>query len=264
MLNVTPGAGTDVADLHILDLPSGARIAIDLAEAGDAPGFGLRRLQQLGVDRLDLLVISHFHWDHYNLVKTVLEEGLKIKRVVCSVPQKEVADAEKPWGCNFENVQEHLREFEHRGIPWSVPSENEVLWEEGDDEESGVRLRTLCCYDGLNSPVGRTDVNDTSVICRLNQGPKSALFTGDLNHSLGAWLAANRDVSCTFLKVPHHGTEGCAPNTFFAATRAEQALVPSPKGLWLSDRSARMRNWFQKADVAVSVAGIDGDIEIIF
>ena len=32
MLNVTPGAGTDVADLHILDLPSGARIAIDLAK----------------------------------------------------------------------------------------------------------------------------------------------------------------------------------------------------------------------------------------
>ena len=87
-MNVTPGAGTDVADLHILDLPSGARIAIDLAEAGDAPGFGLRRLQQLGVDRLDLLVISHFHWDHYNLSKRFWRRVSKLNASFAVCPKR--------------------------------------------------------------------------------------------------------------------------------------------------------------------------------
>src|SRR5688572_3618066 len=64
MLNVTPREGQ--ADCHLLQLPDGRSVLIDAGEAHDAPGVLLGELKKLRIDRLHLVLISHFHRDHYN------------------------------------------------------------------------------------------------------------------------------------------------------------------------------------------------------
>jgi competence protein ComEC len=91
------------------------------------------------------------------------------------------------------------------------------------------------------------------------------LFTGDLNLSLGAYLATSDfDLRADILKVPHHGTEGVAPNEFFSRVGAKVALVPSPHALWLSLRSKRVRDFFETAKVPVYVSGIHGNVTVRF
>ncbi len=90
------------------------------------------------------------------------------------------------------------------------------------------------------------------------------LFTGDLNRKLGQYVSERgSNIKADILKVPHHGTEGLAPNAFFAAVNAKFALVPSPAGLWCSERSARPRSWFRDNQVPVLVNGFSGNVTVI-
>jgi len=111
--------------------------------------------------------------------------------------------------------------------------------------------------------VGRISINDLSLIMMLKQSGHKMLFTGDLNRKIGKYLASHaHDIQAEVLKVPHHGTEGCAPNSFFKAVNPKYALVPAPRGLWCSKRSSRIRNWFEKNQVPVFVAGFHENVKV--
>jgi competence protein ComEC len=105
---------------------------------------------------------------------------------------------------------------------------------------------------------------DTSIIVRLAHGPTRALFTGDLNNRLGAYLAEkNFDVVADLLKAPHHGTEGLAPNEFFALVNPKALLVPSPTKLWFSLRSKRTREYFAERKIPTYVGGVHGHVTVV-
>jgi len=125
------------------------------------------------------------------------------------------------------------------------------------------KLKIVYAFDGINTPVGTTDINDMSLIIKVEHAQHKYLFTGDLNRAIGGYLADNsQEIAADVLDVPHHGTEGVAPNEFFARVGAKYALVPSPQALWCGDRSSRIRNWFQDHDIPVFVNGFSGHIRV--
>jgi len=131
------------------------------------------------------------------------------------------------------------------------------------DLGNGATIKILYAFDGVHTPVGKTDVNDLSLIMILEQFGHKILFTGDLNRPIGGYLAQNApDIQAEVLKVPHHGTEGCAPNSFFKAVDPKYALVPAPQGLWCSERSSRIRNWFQEENIPIFVNGFHGNVRV--
>ena len=261
MLNVSPRA--DVADCHLLELPGGVKVLIDAGKLGDSPGEALAQLKGKNITSLDLVIISHFHIDHYGALLELVENGISVKRVAVNLPAKAAADLEKPWGCDLDHVHYVLDQLREKNIPYFTPKSGERLLEIATAKGDVVALDVVCLYDGLNSPVGLTDVNDTSIIVRLSVGPTRALFTGDLNNKLGAWLATSDfDLRADLLKAPHHGTEGAAPDEFFDRVGAKAVLVPGPKPLWISARSMRIRKYFLDHKVPVYVSGLNGNVTV--
>lgn len=261
MLNVTPAEAQ--ADCHLLEMPDGRHILIDAAEAIDAPGTAVAHLQRLGIHRLALVVISHFHRDHYGRLLDLIKAGITIDHVLLNVPAKSIADHEIPWGCDWNDVQAVLTELRARAIPFHTPKANERIYEFKTADGSLAGIDVLCAYDGINTPIGTTDVNDTSIILRVFLGPTRILFTGDLNHSLGEYLArSDVDIRADLLKVPHHGTEGVAPNEFFDRVGAKAVLIPSPTHLWESARSMRLRNYFIEHKIPTYVSGLQGNVTV--
>ncbi len=262
MINVSPAQGQ--ADCHLIELPDGSKVLLDAAEAFDAKGAAVAYLQAHKIKRLKLVVLTHFHWDHYGKLLDIINAGIAVDRVAINLPaSREIADVEKPWGCDWEDVQSVLRFLADHRIPYFTPRIGERLIE---IKQGGIvtALDVVCLYDGINTPVGKTDMNDTSIIMRLTHGPTRALFAGDLNASLGAWLATSDfDLKADILKVPHHGTEGLAPNEFFAKVDPKVALVPSPKELWFSLRSKRPRDYFAEHNIPTYVSGIHGSVTVI-
>jgi competence protein ComEC len=264
MVNVTPAEGQ--ADCHLIEFPDGRKALIDIADASDATGAALAFLKSCGITEIDLVVISHFHRDHYGCLTDLIDAGIKIGRVAINLPSSadEAADQEKPWGFDRQHVESVLQLLRERRIPYFTPKAGDRLLEVPLTGDRIASLDVICLYDGFASPVGKTDVNDTSIIVRLSHGPIRALFTGDLNKALGGFLARSGfDVSADVLKVPHHGTEDCAPDEFFARVNPKAALVPSPKALWLSPRSKRIRDYFSAHNIPTYVSGIHGQVTVI-
>ncbi|MFT3784113.1 MAG: MBL fold metallo-hydrolase [Nibricoccus sp.] len=261
MINVSPRVGQ--ADCHLVQFPTGKNVLIDAGEGWDAHGAALGYLQSAAITHLDLVVLTHMHWDHYGKLIEIINAGIKVDRVALSLPaSREIADAEIPWGCDWDDVQRLLQFLRERQIPYWTPKSGETLMEATQGAVK-TTIEVLCLFDGINTPVGATDVNDTSMVLRLAHGSIRALFTGDLNNPLGAWMATSElDLKADLLKVPHHGTEGLAPNSFFDRVGAKAVFVPSPLALWFSDRSGRAREYFAQRGVPAYVSGLDGNVTV--
>jgi beta-lactamase superfamily II metal-dependent hydrolase len=240
-------------------------VLIDVAEAADANGAALNYLRAHGITKIDLVVISHFHVDHYGRLRDVINAGIQVDRVAVNMPalNATLTDAEAPWGFSRSDAEALLGFLRGKGISCFIPYNGERLIDIPLADGTSATLTAVCLYDGANTPVGLTDTNDTSIIVKLAHGRTRALFTGDLNSNLGTWLAGSTfDLSADILKVPHHGTEGCAPNVFFDRVAPKVALVPSPAGLWASPRSSRINSYFSDRQIPTYVSGIHGHVTV--
>ena len=263
MINVSPNG--QQADCNLIQFPNGQTVLIDVADAADANGAALNYLRSHAITHVDLVVISHFHVDHYGRLRDLINAGVRVDQVAINMPapNASIVNAEAPWGFSRADAEALLAFLREKGIPYFTPYSGQKLIEMPLGDGTWASLTALCLYDGTNSPVGQTDTNDTSIIVRLEHGRTRALFTGDLNESLGAWLAGSSfDLSADVLKVPHHGTEGCAPDAFFDRVNPKLALVPSPAGLWESPRSSRIRSYFESHHIPTYVSGIQGDVTV--
>ena len=174
------------------------------------------------------------------------------------MPNREICDAEKPWGCDFEELVSFQTMLKSNQVK-IVEAKAGTQFDLG----LGSSLKILHAFDGVNTPVGRTDINDMSHIMLLKHGFNTALFTGDLNAKLGAYLAKEgKDLKVDILKLPHHGTEGAPPDAFFDAVSPKAALVPSPALLWCTPRSARMKNWVESRKIPTYVNGFSGHVTV--
>ena len=241
-------------DAHILRFANGLVYAIDAGQGSKFTTY----LKNNNIRAIDKFFISHAHKDHYNGIINVIQSGIKINTVFFNVPDKEVCDAEKQW-CDYKHILETIKFINDHNISVENLKAGDSFAPQDD-----TLVMVLAVFDGSNTPIGKTDINDTSAIMKLTHGKTSILFTGDLNARLSEYLVKSKyDVKADILKVPHHGTEGVATNDFFDTVSPKLALVPSPNDLWLSNRSKRVRDYFSSKSIPTLVVGIDKDVNIL-
>jgi competence protein ComEC len=203
------------------------------------------------------VIITHGHQDHYGGLVPLLKSGIAVGGVYFNPPPASLVTNE-PWGCSSEEISGIITELRQRNIPLKS-MEKGTEWSLGKD----AVMRVICVFDGLNTPAGRTDINDTSAIIMLSHGKNRFLFAADLNRVIGNYLATNCPpgmLRADILKFPHHGTESFPEDAFFAAVNAGTFIVPAPKELWLSERSARARQLTRGRKVYVN--GAEGNITV--
>lgn len=246
-------------DAHLIRVKNGKTVLIDTGHRKPAETSLIPFLAQHSIDVIDIVFITHPHLDHYAGLEVLLENDIQISKIYFNMPIKAVCDQEIPWGCNYQEIETLHRKLSDSGVPI-------LQAEAGQSIELGkhTTIDLLYAFDGLNTPVGKTDVNDLSLIMMLRHEAFKFLFTGDLNWRIGGYLdKVPDDLSADVLKIPHHGVESTAPNSFFTKVSPQFALVPAPEALWQSDRSKRIRTWFEARKIPVFVNGIDGNVRVI-
>jgi len=245
------------ADANLVRFANGKNYLID---AGDANGKLLGELIKQDVQTIEAVIISHAHRDHYGGLAALLKSSVQVKRVVFNIPSRSVCDAEKPWGCNYAEVENIVKLLRDHRVEVGSARPDEVIFRDGK-----AFLEVLYAFDGVNTPVGKTDVNDMSLIMLLANDDMRVLFTGDLNSSVGTYLAGVGDIrlKSQFLKMPHHGADMLAPNSFFDWVNPRVVVVPAPANLWRSDRCKRARSWVEGKRLATYVTGSSGNFSVV-
>jgi beta-lactamase superfamily II metal-dependent hydrolase len=253
-VNYSPQQG----DAHLIQARNGKNILIDTGHLDPARKALVPFLQSKGIKKIDTVFITHPHKDHYLGILAILESGIPIETVYMNDIARKECEVEMPWGCDYEEIVSYKGMLKNNQVK-VLEAKAGTLFDLG----IGSSLKILYAFDGLNTPVGLTDINDMSYIMLLKHGFNSALFTGDLNAKLGEYLAKeSKDLKVDILKLPHHGTEGAAPDAFYAAVSPKDVLVPSPALLWCSSRSARMKSWVESHKTPTYVNGFSGYVTV--
>lgn len=206
-------------DSTLVVFPNGELMLIDCGPSKYGPVL-LRNLQQMGVERLDYIFVSHPHSDHQN---GAFDEFNKDGGILDVIGVDQVywryagaAGSDKDWMVG--------KVCEEKNIPCQAVAKGTVL-EFGD-----VTMKVLWPREEdtqIMIPAG--DINDKSIVHRFDFKEHSAIFSADLYFAGEEALLADIEdpalLDADFLKVPHHGHATSSSPEFIAAVSPELSVA---------------------------------------
>ncbi len=202
-----------LGDLALVQTPQNETILIDTGppETGmnSFTRSALPYCQKNGIRNIDHVLITHAHNDHYGGVFSVFD-NLEVKNLITT------------------------DEFQNRKIWSSITQKIEI-------EECSVFTvtdTTHICFDEINFKIIHPDkyyksgnINNLSIVVRLDYEDLSVLFTGDLEHEGEDYLIQNYPgfLDCDVLKVGHHGSKTASSPAFIKAVDPQYAIISTAK-----------------------------------
>ena len=196
----------DVGKADAILLYNGEMAALIDAGENDDGDAVVEAIRARGIERLDLMIITHFDKDHVGGADKVLEQ-IEVARVLepdyekDSKQVRQYREALAAAGVEAEALTENV-EFTLGGCSFAIDVANKADY--GEDEE-----------------------NDFSLVVRLTHGNVRFLFAGDAENARLAELLDEGDLASDVLKVPHHGRYADLSAVFFAAVSPQYAVITS-------------------------------------
>lgn len=236
-------------DSALIDLPDGRLMLIDGGGSAQ-PGAGfdpgqrviLPLLRARRVSRIDIVLITHPHPDHYAGLTSVLAES-KVG---------EIWDSSYPAGQQYQRLLQTGPRVRHA-------EELCKAYPAGGPEQSGYLLEVL----GPCPSSPELDANDNSIVLRISARGRRFLFTGDAEAAQEAQLVEQHasDLTADWLKAGHHGSRTSSSEEFLSHVRpslvgiscgvrngfghphaeAVQRIAASGAGIWRIDDSGSLQ-----------------------
>lgn len=160
-----------------------ASVMIDTGEHGDGEKLAAR-LNELGVGKLDLLILTHFDKDHIGGADTIIRE-IPVDRIVLPSYDKESKQYTQLLAAMLQSDAEITYLTQDLSLTYGTMD--------------------LSVWPSPVSFDGKSD-NELSLITKILYEGKSYLFMGDaVDTELEKLIYGTRNLTCDVLKLPHHG-----------------------------------------------------------
>lgn len=190
-------------DAALLQLPNGQVMLID-AGTNQSGGVVVSYLEQQGIRRIDYLVATHPHEDHIGGMDQVINAF-----GIGSVFMPKVTT-------NTESFEAVLQALKERGKKITVA-------------KAGVRVISQPGFQvSFLAPCGSgyEELNDWSVVTRVQFGQTAFLLTGDAQtESEQEMLSSGANLQADVLKVGHHGSHNSSSWAFLKAVSPRYAVI---------------------------------------
>ncbi|GAB4108102.1 MAG: DNA internalization-related competence protein ComEC/Rec2 [Phycisphaeraceae bacterium] len=169
---------------HTLMFDCGSQQYFDIAQSSILPA-----LKQMGVTRIDTLILSHADMDHFGGALDLADE-ITIGRVL--VPPQLLGEAKAHPGSTTAFL---IHGLEQRGLAIQPVSRG---WSERASD---------CTFKVLWPPAGYVSkrANDTSVVLSTHIAGRRILLNGDIQNEAMTALMSMEDLAADITDLPHHG-----------------------------------------------------------
>jgi competence protein ComEC len=237
-------------DAIFIESPSGQQVLIDggpddkiLSKLGDVLPFWDRDL--------DMVILSHSHFDHYNGLIGVLERY------------------------DILNIMEAKKEAEEAGLSVGFSTWKDIVKKEVTNNIEPIAGKTLDLGGGvqlivmhpLDESVARDkskNVHDDMVVVMLKYNHFRAMLTGDMEDEIERRLIlVGEDIDADVLKIGHHGSKTSSSEGFLSAVSPRVGIIqvgaknryghPAPEVL------ERLENY----DIKYYRNDLNGDVKLI-
>ena len=196
-------------DCTLIKTPDGA-ILIDAGERANAPAV-LQYLREQNVTTLKYIIATHPHSDHIGALPDILAV-IPAENII--LPQ--LTEINIPATKVYENLLSAIKAHKVKAIPAKAGASYAL----GD-----AQLNILAPLSQVK------DLNDMSVIARLDFGETSFLFSGDAEKAAeDALLASGANLRAQVFKAGHHGSKTSSGQALLEAVRPELVVICCGKG----------------------------------
>ncbi|MDD3927325.1 MAG: DNA internalization-related competence protein ComEC/Rec2 [bacterium] len=224
-------------DAALIRLPDGETVLID---GGQAPLA--TRLRNMGIGRLRAVILTHPHYDHLGGLLSVVSQ-IKVDQVL---------DGCQPHGSSA--YERFLTEIKKRRIPFKRAECGLTM------SGGGAVITVLAPGKSLLKGTG-SDLNNNSVVCRLDYGKASFLFTGDIEQAGEEALSRCR-LDARVLKVPHHGSRMSCSTSLLETVRPMVAVISVGRDNDYGHPSGQTLQRLQRAGVRVYRTDRNGSVTV--
>ena len=252
-----PGAWSAVfcdvgqGDTTILRAGDGQAVLVD---TGPLPDSAVKCLRSVAIQRVPLLILTHYHADHIGGLEKVLEEFAVEQVLVSRLPSPAVAA--RHVAASVARAGAQLRE----ATPGERYRVGEVSWTTiWAGEKSPAMERG-------DEPIESVTENDASIIAVAEINGLRLLLPGDAEidgQQAGIRAAATLGLSlrAQILKLPHHGAARQDPD-FFSASGAVLAVASSGRNNAYGHPAPRTLSLAAQCGMQVSRTDLDGSLAV--
>ena len=224
----------------ILVQSNGENMLIDAGNNDDGD-LVVAYLKKVGVTTLNYAVGTHPHEDHIGGLDVVLQNF-----PVDHLMMPKISHTTK----TFEDVLDVATD---QSLSIQAPKQ-------GDSFTLGNA--TVTAVNCLTPKQG--DLNNASIMLRLDFGETSFLFTGDAEEEAEqAVLQSKVDISCTVLKVGHHGSSSSSTPAFLSAVNPRYAVIMCGRDNDYGHPHKEVKNNLEKRNITVYRTDKQGTVTVV-
>ncbi len=226
-------------DCELVLLSNGSSILIDTGTS-ESQNYLVQYLESYDVDSIDYLILTHPHSDHIGGAAKIFDE-FEIENVI-------MPDAIST-SSTFEKVLQKI-EAEDCGITVAKP--------ELSFELSSATVKILAPVKDY-----KDDLNNQSIVFRLDFGSTSFLFTGDAESSSEADILnkfSQSDISSSVLKIAHHGSSTSSTYNWLKTVNPQYAVISCGKDNEYGHPHFETINNLNKLNITYFRTDINGNI----
>ncbi len=190
-------------DSIFISLPDNENILIDTGSPAAGPVI-VKYLKSIGIRKIDHLITTHLHDDHFGGIFSVLSEF-----VVENFYDNGFSNfGSAMYGDYIKSVRKELSKY-------NILQAGEFL------HFNNVRIEVL---NPLLPPTG--DLNNDSIVLKIKHGQVNILLSGDMG-AIGErrLLNIDSDLNSQVVKIAHHGENSASSNDYLKSIKPETTIV---------------------------------------
>ncbi len=207
-------------DSQVIQTPDGKVIVIDGGQSAtryspfDAgEEVVIPYLESQGIKKIDVVVATHPDYDHTGGLIAVLNSHFPVGMVLdCGIVHTTAT------------YKRYLKAIDSKKIPVTIPDAGDIL-----DWGPSIQVQVLAPF-GPPERRGHLNLNNNSIVIRLEYRDISFLFTGDCEHEEeDIIMSSGARIKSTILKAGHHGSKTASGSLFYYMCDPEVVTVSAGK-----------------------------------